>query len=113
MLKSDIQETLDEIRYKDYTFWVVNNNELMFVYGTFYADGDIQTTRLWLIQPDSTKSQVVQTVFKCILTSEEHEAREAFRYNGAKIFAPHFDVDQLAEFAKKKVNLDIAEPAAR
>nr|WP_315206420.1 hypothetical protein [uncultured Albidiferax sp.] len=43
-----------------------------------------------------TPSEVVQTALKCVLTSLEHEARENFKYKGAPIFGPHFDVDDLA-----------------
>jgi hypothetical protein len=39
----------------------------------------------------------VQTAFKCVLTSIEHEAREQFTYSGARVFGPHFDVDALAQ----------------
>ena len=44
---------------------------------------------------EATRSEVVQTALKCVLTSVEHEARESFTYRGRAIFGPHLDVDVL------------------
>ena len=67
-----------------------------------YVEADIvsgvdepQSTRKWLLSPHMTKSEVVQTAFKCYLTSMEHRARESFRYRGKRVYGPHFDVDAL------------------
>jgi len=49
-----------------------------------------------------TPSEVVQTAFKSVLTAEEHEAREAFRYRNEAIFCPHFDVEALHQIAVEK-----------
>lgn len=54
-----------------------------------------QKTRKWLLSAHMTRSELVQTAFKCVLTSLEHEAREQFKYDGAPIFGPHFDVATL------------------
>lgn len=56
-----------------------------------------QKSRKWWVSRHATKSEVVQTALKAVLTALEHEARENFRYRGQAIFAPHFDVDDLAE----------------
>lgn len=53
--------------------------------------------RKWLISPHMTKSEVVLTVFKAIMTAEEHEIRESFKYRGHAIFNPHIDVDALVK----------------
>lgn len=60
----------------------------------------IQHTRKWLLSPFMTPSELVQTAFKCVLTSVEHEAREQFTYQGARIFGPHFDIEALAALAR-------------
>jgi hypothetical protein len=85
---------------------------MVFVYATFLDEGDIQQTRKWYIPPIMAKSEIVQTVLKCILTAEEHEARERFRYKGVKVFAPHFDVDRLVDFARFKENLSATSTVA-
>lgn len=48
----------------------------------------------WLGE-DASKSDLVRTAFGAILSYNEHEAREFFRYNGRQIFGPHGDVDAL------------------
>ena len=68
-----------------------------------------QHTRKWILSVHMTPSEVVQTAFKCVLTSVEHEARERFKYRGQAIFGPHFSVDALAQLALDG-NLD-ARPA--
>ncbi|MPZ36633.1 MAG: hypothetical protein GEU95_00995 [Rhizobiales bacterium] len=55
--------------------------------------------RKWLLSQHMTKSEVVQTAFKAVLTAFEHEIRETFKYQGAAIFGPHFSVDRLVSLA--------------
>lgn len=57
-------------------------------------------SRKWWLSPHMTKSEVVQTALKAVLTAVEHEARERFRYRGKPIFGPHFDVDRLVELCE-------------
>ena len=59
-----------------------------------------QATRKWYISSEATKSEIIQTMFKCVLTSVEHEARESFLYKGKPIFGPHFSVDALWNIAE-------------
>lgn len=47
--------------------------------------------RRWLIEPGADEAQVVRTLLKAVLTWEEHELRERFRFDGAAIFHPHFE----------------------
>lgn len=58
--------------------------------------------RKWFISQHATRSEVVQTVLKAILTALEHEAREHFRYKGRAIFAPHFSVDGLVALVDRE-----------
>jgi hypothetical protein len=53
--------------------------------------------RKWFLSPFMSKSEVVQTALKAVLTALEHEARERFLYRGQPVFGPHFDVDRLAD----------------
>ena len=66
-------------------------------------DGDKtpKRTRVWRIEPDSTESQVVKTVFSLIQHALDYEVRTAFFYNDQAIFAPDIDVVDLAEQKKK------------
>lgn len=72
-----------------------------------YDDPDIYTgvmkpqhTRKWLLSPHMTDSEIVLTAFKCVLTSMEHRTRERFTYKGARIFGPHFDVEDMVRLCK-------------
>lgn len=68
--------------------------------------GDLQTqfTRRWLLSPQSTDSEIVQTAFKACLTSMEHRTREHFKYRGARVFGPHFDVEDLVALCREREN---------
>ena len=53
--------------------------------------------RKWCLSHHMTRSEVVLTAFKAVLTASEHEVRENFRYRGRAILGPHVDVDALWE----------------
>lgn len=65
------------------------------------ASGEHWTGRKWLLSPRMTKSEIVQTAFKAVLTAVEHETRELFTYKGKRIFGPHFDVDALEQICDR------------
>lgn len=58
--------------------------------------------RKWHISPSATESEIVQTAFKAVATWQEHEARDQFRYKGARPFSPHFDVEGLVELYRRQ-----------
>ncbi len=97
---------LDQVAFPGYTFKVKGKFEpgqATYLQAVFFApDNDQpgiahpQHTRKWLLSAHMTRSELVQTAFKCVLTSIEHEAREQFTYQGHRIFGPHFNVDMLA-----------------
>lgn len=60
-----------------------------------------QTSRKWLLSKHMVKSELVQTAFLCVLTCLEHEAREQFKFKGARVFGPHFDVDRLVQLCNQ------------
>lgn len=91
---------------EDYRFDVREGHGGVFLQG-IYCDADIYTgyreiqhTRKWLLSPSMTDSEIVQTAFKCAITSAEHRAREGFRYRGARIFGPHFDCEDLVRLCE-------------
>lgn len=104
MKRDEIQAILDCVKFPGYTFIVVNPGypvalylQAEFMAPCNHAGGapELQKTRKWQLSEHMTKSEVVQTAFKCVLTSLEHEAREQFTYRHAAIFGPHFDVEDL------------------
>lgn len=97
----------DNIRFEQYTFVVLPDDEFAYLQAT-YMDKDIVTgalepqfTRKWRISPFMTKSEFVQTCFKCALTSYEHRAREHFRYRNVAVYGPHFDVEELVRLGRE------------
>jgi hypothetical protein len=104
-----MRDVLDDIRFYDYQFKVVEADGLPIYLQATYVEPDIVTgasevqhTRKWQLSQHMTKSEFVQTAFKCCITSMEHRTREHFRYKSAAIFGPHFDVDALFELCQAK-----------
>lgn len=105
----EAKEILAEVRYQGYSFQVHGDFDAgpaTYLQAFFTApDNDDQRfvlathTRKWLLSRYMTRSELVQTAFKCVLTSIEHEAREQFTYRGQRVFGPHFDVDALVSLA--------------
>lgn len=55
--------------------------------------------RPWYVGNQATPSDVVKTALKAVLTWQEHEAREQFKYRGVQLFSPHVDIETLADHA--------------
>jgi hypothetical protein len=96
-----INALLLRVGFPGYEFAAFGESGRMYLQAEFMApdcktgEPKIQYTRKWYLSREATDSEIVQTAFKCVLTSLEHEAREAFRYRGQAIFGPHFDVEKL------------------
>lgn len=104
---TQILVVLADVRYLNWTFHVGTDPEpagaaprhwlqVRFP-GADSVTGDpaVQHGRKWRLSPYMTKSELVQTAFKAVLTAIEHETREQFAYRGRPIFGPHFNVDEL------------------
>lgn len=103
MLNPDqIRTIVDEIRYKDWSFHVGSDLGRLYLQVWFPAKdvasfkNSQQNGRKWWLSEFMVKSEVVQTALKAVLTAEEHEAREQFKYAGKAVFNPHINVDSLA-----------------
>jgi len=108
MDRSELQAVVAEIHYLDYFFHVIERNGICFLQAEYLepdiitGDAAIQKTRKWHLSDLAVTSEIVQTAFKCVITSMEHRAREHFLYKGERVFGPHFDVEALVEIAKAK-----------
>lgn len=109
----EIKDIVDDISYKDWRIRVkADNYNRPYLQVTFLAEDLSEKTiveqhgRKWWLSQFMTRSEIVSTALMAVLAAEEHEAREAFRYNGRPIFGPHFDVDALWEFVKLD-NIDV------
>lgn len=92
---------LAKVNYKNWAFETGCDGPRCFLQVKFKdCTGAEWKGRKWLLSPHMTDSEVIQTAFKAVMTAEEHETREAFKYLGQAIFGPHYDVNQLAELVK-------------
>lgn len=106
-LEDRVAWLLENVEFLNYRFRArTTDRGETYVQGV-YLEPDIYTgvqehqfTRKWLVTPAMTDSEIVQTAFKLCMTSMEHRTREAFKYKGARIFGPHFDVEDLVRLCK-------------
>lgn len=80
-----------------FLIWVSGDENCAYSSGKFYQEG-----RKWFIPSDAKRSFVIQTAFKAVATWQEHEAREHFKYKGARIYGPHFKVDELVNLCEQR-----------
>ena len=103
MTLSELMDILAEIKYKDWLVAPISNEKGLFIHVLFQSKctvtgrKELQKGRKWYISPYSCKSEVVNTAFLAILTAEEHETRERFKYRGAPIYGPHFNIEKLVK----------------
>lgn len=110
MTIAEMELVLEDCRYLGKEFEVVVSRTTGAVYlrATYMEDDTVtgklekQYTRRWLLSPEMTKSEIVSTAFKCIMTSAEHQAREWFTYKNKAIYHPHHDVDKLLEICEAR-----------
>lgn len=100
-MKELFEEYLKSVEFNDYSLFVTCRSGVLYLQASWmevcsvYGHQKTQYSRQWMLHPNMTKSEVIQTAFKLCLTAAEHEVREAFKYKGARIFGPHFDVEAL------------------
>jgi hypothetical protein len=99
---SDVNEALTHVKYGNYVFQAEESNGGFHVWisameeCSYTGVPSMQEGRKWFVPAYWTKSDVVRTAFKAVTTWVEHEARECFKYKGARVFSPHQDVDAIA-----------------
>lgn len=92
---------LREILYKDWEFYIKYDETrayLQIEWETICNETGAPcraSSRKWFLSQHMTPSEFAQTCLKAVLTAEEHEARELFKYKGKPIFGPHFDIEHL------------------
>lgn len=108
MTINEIRGIIKQISFRNYSFEVLEKSGVMYLRASYpepdiiTGQEEIQHTRKWQLSEHMVKSEIVQTAFKCALTSAEHTTREHFLYKGERVYGPHFDVDALYEIAKAK-----------
>lgn len=101
---------LRAIKYKDWVFTVESRtwkfekiNDTLYFLRVEFKTPNTETQddaswkgRKWLLSERMTDSEIVQTAFKAVLTAEEHETREQFKYHGQAVLAPHHNLNEVA-----------------
>jgi hypothetical protein len=102
MTHIEMATLLRDVSFPGYEFGVTYDSRGSIYLQARYLEPDTTTyepteqfTRRWLLSPEMTRSEIVQTAFKCVLTSMEHKTREWFHFRGRPVYGPHFDVDAL------------------
>ena len=113
----ELKEIISQISFREYVFKIHIDSPSKLsslVTPKFYLQAEyfepdvitkemkLQKTRKWILSQYMTKSEVVQTAFKCALTSMEHRTREHFLYKNERVFSPHYDVEALVELCRNK-----------
>lgn len=113
-------DDLREVAFLDWKFHVGLDDVRPFLQVRFTAADtryggapEHQTGRKWFLSPHMTKSEVVQTALKAVLTAVEHEARENFKYRGAAIFGPHINVEALWLASKAPADKRVEEGSSK
>lgn len=106
MTRQKVQKILDRIKYYDWEFYLGQDGSRLYLQIKFNSEDsrtnllEKQRGRRWLLSPNMTKSEIVSTAFKAVITAVEHETREMFLYRGKSIFNPHMDVEYLVNSMK-------------
>jgi hypothetical protein len=101
-----IREVLALVRFGNWRFVVVEDAGAPYLQCFFCVNGQEWSGRKWKLSFHMTRSEIVQTALKAVLTAVEHEVREQFLYRGKPIFGPHLDVDRLWDIAE---DLDVRD----
>jgi hypothetical protein len=108
-----LRATIDRLSYKDWTFRIEKDGIGLWFLQVRFQDEDVVTravknhgSRKWRMSMHMTRSEIVQTALKAVLTAEEHEARERFLYVGRAIFGPHLNVDTLWELTERPDSIE-------
>ena len=103
----EIANVVSRCSFPGYTFRIAADGRGAWYLQAHYDEPDsltgapsVQYTRRWFLSPQMAEGEIVQTVFKCVLTSAEHRTREFFRYMGRAVFGPHLNIERLWEIAE-------------
>ncbi len=109
MNRQEVMAIVAECKFPDFHFEVITIDSVNYIRGVYY-EADTQTgqrerqqTRYWIVETTASRSEIVATCFKCIMTSMEHRTRERFTYRNRAIYQPHHDVDKLLEICEERI----------
>lgn len=106
-----VLKILAHIKYKDWTFRLLNKGDGFLLQTEFMAPDSkgptgelfLQRGRKWYISSYSCIGEVVRTAYKAIEASELHEMQENFKFRGDAIFDPHLDPRDLSYCIREEI----------
>lgn len=101
---SRLMNLMCNVSYKNWRFKVGNmgnGHYLQCVLDACNDKGENWTGRKWYVSPYMIDAEVIMTAFKAVMTAEEHETRELFKFKDAAIFGPHLSLEALVANANK------------
>lgn len=108
----EIQSVLKNINFKDFNFVAepVNMGFYLQIYTNEIDVGtgrsNLMSGRKWFVSEYASKNEIVRTAFKAVLTWQEHESREFFKYKNLSIFSPHLNIDDLVALSTQMYHVD-------
>jgi len=107
-------DLIKDIHFPNYFFYAEEKHGGVMLWAQYYEHNvytpkgtmqatkpEKQVTRKWRLTPSMTDSEIVQTAFKCIITSAEHRTREHFTFMKQRVFSPHYNVYDLVEICRE------------
>jgi hypothetical protein len=95
---ANLSQILACVSYKNFTYKIeeIPNGFLVQarseIVNTKTQKKEVMLGRQWYISKKADEAEVVRTIFKSVLTWEEHEVRELFKYKDKALFNPHIEL---------------------
>ncbi len=117
MTREEIEKVVADCKYKN---WQISVHEFKASNRLYLQVHDNQATdnttgldyrwsgRKWALSEHMTRTEIVKTALKAVMSAEEHETLENFKYKGISIFDPHINVDDLV-MLREQCELDERE----
>jgi hypothetical protein len=97
----DVQEMLDEIKYKDWTFFLGNTNGVMYLEIRYWEGNNLCRGNQWIISPYIRQEQIVLLAYKAVKDILENQAQEYFTLSGRAIYNGDINAYELWEISEK------------
>lgn len=114
--RADIEAILKDIEFRDGWF-VLHSKGDGWLLQLCYFDKDVHTgereiqhARKWYISPHMTETEIVEGAWAACQRSMLHRAGEWFTYRGARVYSPHFRIEDRLEMASRPEDSRPAPP---
>lgn len=104
----EVRAIVANVSFMDRTFRVLEKGD-GYLLQIQYMEVDIvtgklekQSARKWYVSPFSTETEIVETAFKAARVSMDHVLKEHFKYEGVRVYSPHFNVRARMALAEAK-----------